>query len=77
MWGNFYQKVPPFSVSRKNTLFRGKKSDVEGIKGSYWIRNDVCGTDNIGDPVSDAVWERNKNVAERLNITSTLSWKRC
>lgn len=49
-------------------MFRGTDSYLDGTKGGYWIINDVCGSDNIGEPVSDAVWERNNAVAERLNI---------
>ena len=49
-------------------MFRGTDSYLEGNKGGYWIINDVCGSDNIGEPVSDAVWQRNNTVADRLNI---------
>ena len=72
---NHFDNLPAdinFNGGAVTVLFRGTIADLEGTAGSYWIRNDVCGTDNIGDPVSDLVWERNKNVAERLNIV--LDW---
>ena len=53
-------------------LFRGVASMLDGTTGGYWLTNDVCGTDNIGDTVSDAVWQRNNTVSERLNID--LQW---
>ncbi|MGM9652241.1 MAG: hypothetical protein ACI3XP_01245 [Eubacteriales bacterium] len=53
-------------------LFRGTMADLSGEKGGYWITNDVCGSDNIGETVSDAVWERNATVRDRLNID--LQW---
>ncbi len=55
-----------------NCLFRGVASMAEGTSGGYWITNDVCGTDNVGDIVSDLVWERNNSVADRLNVD--LQW---
>ena len=72
---NHMDKLPAdlnFNGETVTALFRGTMSDLEGTAGSYWIRNDVCGTDNIGDIVSDAVWERNKTVEERLGIN--LEW---
>jgi len=72
---NHHDKIPEgtnFGGEAVTMLFRGTEADLAGTTGSYWIRNDVCGTDNIGDIVSDLVWERNANVAERLNIN--LSW---
>ena len=72
---NHADKLPAdldFGGEAVTMLFRGTDSYLEGTSGSYWIINDVCGTDNIGDIVSDLVWERNQNVAERLHID--LSW---
>ena len=68
---NHFDKLPAdinFNGENVTILFRGTDAYLEGTSGSYWIINDVCGTDNIGDIVSDLVWERNANVAERLNI---------
>ncbi|MBQ4043135.1 MAG: hypothetical protein IJD06_03985 [Clostridia bacterium] len=71
---NHFDNLPAdinFDGGTVTVLFRGTMADLEGTTCSYWIRNDICGTDNIGDPVSDLVWERNQNVAERLNISLT------
>ena len=72
---NHMDKLPAdlnFGGQEIGILFRGELSYLDGTKGGYWLINDICGTDNIGDIVSDAVWERNKTVEERLGVT--LSW---
>lgn len=72
---NHFDNLPAdinFNGETVTSLFRGVMSDVSGEKGGYWIINDVCGSDNIGETVSDAVWERNATVSERLNIN--LQW---
>jgi len=70
---NHFDALPAdinFDGAAITCLFRGTMANINlnGTVGSYWIHNDVLGTNNIGDIVSDAVWERNLNVAERLNI---------
>ena len=72
---NHMDKLPAdlnFGGETVTALFRGETSYLDGTEGNYWIRNDVCGSDNIGDIVSDAVWERNKTVEERLGVK--LDW---
>ena len=72
---NHFDELPDdldFGGMSINCLFRGVASMSEGTTGGYWITNDVCGTDNVGDIVSDLVWERNNSVADRLNVD--LQW---
>ena len=72
---NHMDKLPAdlnFNGTTIGILFRGTMSYLDGTKGGYWLINDVCGTDNIGDIVSDAVWERNKRVEDRLGVK--LDW---
>ena len=72
---NHMDKLPAdlnFNGTTIGILFRGTMSYLDGTKGGYWLVNDVCGTDNIGDIVSDAVWERNKRVEDRLGVK--LDW---
>ena len=52
---NHFDALPAdinFDGAAITCLFRGTLADIEGTSGAYWIRNDVCGTDNIGDIVS-------------------------
>ena len=46
-----------------HVLFRGKDDPANRL---YTM--DVVGTDNIGDYVTDGVWERNRRVEDRLNV---------
>lgn len=72
---NHFDALPEdlnFNGKTVTCLFRGTMGDLDGSKSGFWIRNDVCGSDSIGDSVSDAVWERNATVAERLSID--LQW---
>ena len=73
---NHMDKLPAelnFGGKTVRTFFRGEASYLDGTRGSYWLINDICGSDNIGDPVSDAVWVRNKTVEERLGVK--LEWE--
>ena len=49
--------------------------DAEAISGipQLYIYNDLLGTDNSGDVLADAVWIRNQNTQDRLDIK--LAWK--
>ena len=53
-----------FNGESVRVLYRGEESDTNNI-----CIYDVRGTDNIGDYVTDGVWNRNRTVEERLNIT--------
>ena len=53
-----------FDGTTLHVLYRGN-ADGKGLIETL----DVVGTDNIGDYVSDGVWERNRKVEERLGIT--------
>ena len=54
-------------------LFDGDDTFITGQTPNLWMYNDLLGTDNIGDPVSDAVWQRNLTTQERLDIK--LTWR--
>ena len=72
---NHFDNLPSdldFGGTEIGILFRGTMSYLDGTKSNFWIINDVCGTDNIGETVSDAVWQRNITVEERLKIK--LNW---
>ena len=72
---NHFDDLPAdlnFGGATVNCLFYGTPANLEGKISSLWITNDVCGTDNIGDPISDAVWQRNLTVEQRLGVK--LKW---
>jgi len=53
-----------FNGESVRILFRGEVSDTNNI-----YIYDVAGTDNLGDYVTDGVWNRNRTVEDRLDIT--------
>ena len=72
---NHYDSIPEtvrFNGETITCLFDGTDEYISGISQMYMF-NDLLGTDNIGDSVSDAVYQRNLTTQERLNIK--LVWK--
>ena len=53
-----------FNGESVRILFRGEDTDTNNI-----CIYDVRGTDNLGDYVTDGVWNRNRTVEDRLDIT--------
>ena len=54
-----------FSGAEVRVMYRGGSLE----DNNTYQRLDVIGTDNWGDLVSDAVWDRNRAVEQRLNMT--------
>ena len=72
---NHFDSIPEtvrFNGETITCLFDGTDEYISGISQMYMF-NDLLGTDNIGDAVSDAVYQRNLTTQERLNIK--LVWK--
>lgn len=72
---NHFDNLPAelnYDGATVHCLFHGESTYLDGTKSSYWVVNDIVGTNNIGDIISDAVWERNNTVSERLGVE--LKW---
>ncbi len=73
---NHFDSIPEgtkFDGASVVCLFDGDDSFITGKTANLWMYNDLLGTDSIGDPVSDAVWQRNLTTQERLDIK--LTWR--
>ena len=72
---NHFDSIPEtvtFNGATVTCIFDCTEEAISGIPQLY-IFNDLLGTDNSGDVLADAVWVRNQNTQDRLNIK--LAWK--
>ncbi len=52
--------------------FSGQKINIVYRNEDWYMHWDVLGTDNSGDLIWDAIWQRNSNVEERFGLTMNI-----
>ncbi len=52
--------------------FAGQKVNIVYRNEDWYMHWDVLGTDNSGDLIWDAIWQRNSNVEERFGLTMNI-----